>query len=395
MSLIYIARDIDRAISKPLAEDGDYFVVTNKTSFWADYHNHKNVLFVDGDKKLDTHELLSHDTVKEWINEKENPELIVFKNTTRIERVCKEHDWTLLNPIAELAARVEEKISQLEWLGELTSLLPQHEMILGKELVWAGESFIIQYNRAHTGEGTLFVDSEEKVSELKETFPERPMRKTDFVDGEMFTVNAVAAGDKTLLGNISYQITGLAPFTDNPFATVGNDWGFAAQTLSDEQKSVIADMATKIGEKLRTDGWKGLFGIDVIRDKQGNIFLIEINARQPASTTFESYLQFVQDKEGISAFDAHLAALQGNDVAGELVSITNGAQLVLRKQDGMDSDVTTIAQELKKQFHVVGYSNERTGSDLVRVYSMNAVMAAHGKLNDIGENIATVCKTHS
>jgi hypothetical protein len=43
---------------------------------------------------------------------------------------------------------------------------------------------------------------------------------------------------------------------------------------------------------MSAQGWRGLFGIDVIKDLERNaIHLIEINARQPASTSFEAKLQ--------------------------------------------------------------------------------------------------------
>ena len=99
-----------------------------------------------------------------------------------------------------------------------------------------------------------------------------------------------------LLGNISYQITGLKPFTDLPFSTIGNDWALPHKYLSKKQISQYKKIATDVGLKLQKAGWKGLFGIDVVvDDKTNKLYLLEINCRQPASTTYESQLQSCKD----------------------------------------------------------------------------------------------------
>jgi len=114
-------------------------------------------------------------------------------------------------------------------------------------------------------------------------------------------------------GNVSYQITGLKPFTDSQFATVGNDWGATASMLSSGEFRTIRDTIAKLGAKMQKENWRGLFGIDLIKDtKTGRLYLIEINARQPASSPFESALQESERAKGalgMTIFEAHIAAL--------------------------------------------------------------------------------------
>ena len=62
--------------------------------------------------------------------------------------------------------------------------------------------------------------------------------------------------DKILLGNISYQITGLKPFTDLPFATIGNDWALPYKILSPEQIKQYNKIATEVGRRLKNPGGK-------------------------------------------------------------------------------------------------------------------------------------------
>ena len=85
---------------------------------------------------------------------------------------------------------------------------------------------------------------------------------------------------------------------------------------------------------MHKQGWKGLFGVDAILDeKTGTVHLLEINARQPASTTFESQLQHSTASNDylISTFEAHLAAvLDAKPADFNLINIDSGAQIVQR-----------------------------------------------------------------
>ncbi len=238
--------------------------------------------------------------------------VVVFKNNAAIERYCKEHGITLLNPPAELSEKIENKITQVKWLGELASLLPKHEITLVKNILW-NTPYILQWAHSHTGEGTLYV---EDISPIKEKFPEREARITQYIEGPVFTVNVVV-GDKIEIGNISSQITGLQPYTENRFASVGNDWSIPSP------KEEIKEIALKVGERMRAAGWKGLFGIDVVHGDR--VYLLEINARQPASATYESTLQKTN-----TIFENHIKALLGEPLHTN-TPITAGKQIIDRR----------------------------------------------------------------
>lgn len=238
--------------------------------------------------------------------------VVVFKNNPAIERYCKENGIILLNPPAELSEKIENKITQVSFLGELASLLPKHSIQKVKDITWP-TPYILQWAHSHTGEGTLYI---EDISEIKNKFPERECRITTYIEGKTFTVNIVV-GNTIEVGNISEQITGLAPYTDNRFASVGNDWSVTSP------KEEITAMALKVGEKMKAAGWKGLFGIDVVFADR--LYLIEINARQPASATYESTLQKTN-----TVFENHIKALLGEPLHKHTM-ITTGRQIIDRR----------------------------------------------------------------
>ncbi len=393
--IIYITRDIERALG--MDPSSDYVIVANKTPYAEKFAARfpENVWLVNGTPEngvLGTRELIDHPIIKEKLATRPS-DILVFKNTARVEEAATKNGLRLLNPRAQLSETVENKMSQVEWLGELgKKYLPHNVIMPAKKLTWTGEPFIVQWAHGHTGGGTLLINTEAELKAIQEKFPYRITRRTIYVLGPSFTVNAVVAADKILVGNISYQITGIAPFTDNQFSTVGNDWGATHSLLNESEVEFIETMTSDIGKKLNIAGWRGLYGVDIIRDdKTGTIHLIEINARQPASTTFESYLQNenrLAGVKGITTFEAHLKALLGEKITEPLIPINDGAQIVQR----VTKNVKSVPAEKITALESVGYNisiypNTDLNEDLVRVQSARGIIETHGVFNLRGKEV--------
>ena len=72
--------------------------------------------------------------------------------------------------------------------------------------------------------------------------------------------------------------------------SVGNDW---VTNLNVRQKDQFIKKMRTIGEKMKSDGYIGMFGADFVFDSK-NAFLIEINARENASIPTYSKIQIEQ-----------------------------------------------------------------------------------------------------
>ncbi|MEI6304715.1 MAG: ATP-grasp domain-containing protein [Candidatus Taylorbacteria bacterium] len=409
-TIIYITREIERALgTKP---NEHYIIVSNKTRYGESVKQQfpDSVILIDGGEKglLGTTDLLGHEITKSLISDIKSrsvdssiaPSILVFKNTTRVETSAKLLNCNLLNPGAMLSERVENKITQLRWLGSLgTKYLPPHAAKITKMITWKGENpFIIQWNHGHTGDGTMLIKTFDDLRAVQEKFPERIARISAFVTGPSFTVNVVVTPTRIILGNLSYQITGVPPFTDGTFSTVGNDWSLAKKLLTSEDTKSIETMANEIGMKLQTDGWRGLFGIDLIKhEKSGRIFLIEINARQPASTTFESSLQEKARESGVrglTTFEAHIRALSGLPIDQDIIKIDGGAQVVQRVTKNVQAIFDDVSSSLQKLgYNVVAYQNTGYNADLLRIQYDQGIMESHGSLNTKGHEIAEAIKS--
>ncbi len=413
---LYVTRDVERALGFA-SLPAEYAIVANHTPYaetvqakWPD-----QVLLVRGDVALDTIDLLQHPATEAFVKNLEKvhgkkPAMLVFKNTVRIERFVAEKKWRLLNPSASLAKRLENKITQIASLGSPARfLIPGTNIAPCWKLTWDGVPFVLQFGHAHTGEGTILVTSSAQLAEIQQRFPQREVRVSPFVKGPVYTSNNCVvpirrmlsnsfglfgpfSRTKTLVGNISYQITGLAPFTDLPFSTVGNDWTKGA-ALSAGLRQQYEDMARACGARLAALGWKGLFGIDAILDEAAQRFyLIEINARQPASTTFESELQnAVRDKNitgrdstaTLTTFEAHLQTLTDEiDDKAHLKKITKGGQVIQRLTTAIASELQHSPELVREKaavlraegYTVIEYANTKPNSDLLRIQSKKGII---------------------
>ena len=366
--IIYITRDLDRALGLPLDTEG-YFIIANFTpNAKAIAQGHDNVLLIKNLESLNTWQLMEHAEAKNFVNRlainNERLAILVFKNSRKIELIREKNNWRLLNPSAEMIQKIEGKVAQEIFLPELSPLYPPHNIQVLSS-VTNPEASIIQFNHSHTGEGTLLIQSKDQLKALQTKFPKREVRITQFIDGPMFTNNNIVAGDNILIGNISLQLTGLPDYTDNPFATVGNDWGAANIMLNEQQKKEHKKIARQVGQILQTKGWKGLFGIDVkLDEKTGKLYLIEINARQPQSATFESELQRKNTKTQkheslLTTFEAHLASLLDLNLSGcQIIPISDGRQIIDRRtnvwqrsvESGQNKTLSQPALNLIKTF---------------------------------------------
>lgn len=396
--IIYVTREIERALGT--TPNKDFIIISNKTTYGEiikqQYPDFVYLLEHSGKGLLGTTDLIAHPETAKIIKPDSN--ILVFKNTLRVESEINSKHWKVINPKSYLSERVENKLSQVRWLGELAKYLPTHVVKLTKQIVWKNEPFIVQWAHGHTGDGTMLIKTPEELSSIQEKFPERMARLSSFITGPSFTVNVVIATNKILMGNVSYQITGLQPFTDNEFSTIGNDWGYAHKTLNQKDLENIQTIVRDLGIKLQKDGWKGLFGVDFIMDeKSRKIYLIEINARQPASATFESILeegQRAKGFKGITTFEAHLRALLDLPIDQDIISVTDGAQIVQRVTKHIQGifDDAVIALKNKK-FEVIAYQNTDLNSDLIRIQSDKSIMEKHNVLNSTGQTIAETIKS--
>ncbi len=393
-NIYYVTRDIERALGIPENADG-VTIISNETPFAKSLQEKRtHIVLIKNDTLLDTWQLLEHEQMKKIIPH--DGEIVVYKNTNHIQRICEKHGWKLLNPNADLASTIEEKTTQASWLEDLDSLLLPHTLCNLKDVTYKSP-IIVQFNRAHSGAGTHLITKKSDLEKLQEQFPKRPVRVSEYIEGPVFTSNNVVHDTGIVLGQLSYQITGITPFTDNKFATIGNDWGVVSHMLSESEIVTCKEIAKQVGEKMRKDGYRGLFGVDIILDVQSKkLYLLEINARQPASVPYESILQRTLSPHTPTTMDLHLNALTDTNIL-EMVSMQSicGAQIVVRNSDTETQNIRDHADKLKAlDLDVLEYPyNKALGSEALRIQSKTSLMQDHQTFNELGNQIHSLVRS--
>lgn len=254
--------------------------------------------------KRNSNRILNNDFVKKYIDRnstKGKRNLMVFKIAPSIEKSAYNLGFKILNTSSELNRTFEYKISQYMQFKNWPINFPKTEVLKLKYCDYDllkekfGCPFVIQFDRGHTGGGTIFVRNGKILNELVQKFPERIVKVTEFIKGPSFTINACVTRFGIVWGGLSYQITGIAECTTQEGGTVGNDWLFASK-YEEPIRSQVYNYTRLIGEKMKAEGFLGLFGVDFILDeKKENIYVIEVNARQSASIPMHSKLLISRD----------------------------------------------------------------------------------------------------
>lgn len=416
----YITRDGERAL---FGDYKNFFIVANDSPLLED---RKNILKVSGQKGelyLSTRELLASSKILDAIKKisgEAQPKIVVFKNTLQMERICEEYGWDLLSSRSEIADRIEKKVSQYAWFREkkslnIESLIPDSAVGEVGQFKFTdvenqfGLPFILQYNTGHTGSGTKLISSIEDWEDEARRFPYREVKLSEYIEGKMYTINACVSKDNIQCGYTSEQITGLPELTRLPFSTVGNDWSSVPEDIHEKVKNI----ALEVGKYMREDGWVGLFGVDVLIPHKGSdasqdAYIIEINARQPASAVCESYLEQKQKKTP-TIMEHHVASLLDLDL-GNLTADDNpisGSQIFVRKLSrgaaALDFDLEVgeysykdgKLEFVKSAQSLLGISEEnyfifpqasgklyRQNDEMFRVQSVRGVLDEDGKLKE-------------
>jgi len=316
--IFYICNDPERALGLELVVEDFHIVCIDNSPFirtarkagvkifsLAEINENPNPIYRSSAK------LLENTKVQEYINKNtpkgEIPNIVVFKVSLKIEKICREKGYKLLNTTSALNKKFELKISQYNNLNNLISFFPKTIISTLGKVTYSelkrklGENFVIQYNRGHTGKSTIFIENEKQYIKERKKFPNRLARIAKHIEGDMYTMNMCVTRFGMVYGGLSYQITGVKELTSKKGGTVGNDWLYP-RNLRSNAYNQIQDILNKLQDTLYNSGYKGMVGIDLAITKRQRVYLIEVNARQPASTSIHTKLMLNEEFIPLQAF---------------------------------------------------------------------------------------------
>lgn len=310
-NLYYFVRNPERGLSLETLIN-NFHLIYIQNSQYNDYFKDVGIktfcLECDGIQKLNptggTRILLSNETVVGYLNKtkKSINYAQTFKVNPAYEKKISELGFQSVNTTSSLNREFEEKISQFQKLngkvkfpktiidkiGNLSYLELVHQL---------GQIFVVQFSRGHTGSGTMVVKTETEFLKIQEQNNQRIARFSKYIEGITYTLNACITKQGIFMGGLSLQITGDADLGALWGSTIGNDWSKRTYL---NNLTEVQSQTELIGTIMYQNGFRGMFGVDFIVSPNGELFVIEINARQTASVPIYTKMQIIRNEVPMS-----------------------------------------------------------------------------------------------
>ncbi len=335
---LYVCNDPERALGLETLLPNFHIIHIDRSQYLDDFAAQRIKNFCWLEKLPDlaevfrsSYKLLKSPELAEYLAPYANSEKFIqtFKISPAFEKYVSEMNATLMNTSGSLNRTFEDKLSQYRQLEKLAINLPKTVISKLGEVKYLelqeklGASFVVQFDRGHTGSGTVFINSEEGLQDLIYNFPEREVRISEYVQGAAYTLNACVLKQGVVLGGLSKQITGIKELTPQPGGTVGNDWSNRVEWVAGYEQLVA--QVKLVGEAMRAQGYLGMFGMDLMVTPDGNFKFIEINARQPASIPMYTKMQLSAGQIPLSLL--HIAEFLSLDYKIDVAKYTEMALL--------------------------------------------------------------------
>jgi len=285
--------------------------------------------------------LLSQKNIQAQINKSQNPVIVPFKASAKIEHLCQKNQWLNASNSSQITRLLEDKIKFYELCQKNNiPLIPafiapfthknfiKAQKLFGQKIVtqthfgWAGNSTYLALN---------YSDINSRIAD------KTPTKFSPYKEGYSLLNNCCLTRHGLIQSPPGLQYTGLKTLTTNPFATVGRQWPSLA---TPEIKEKIKQITTEFSEKiLKPLNYRGFFGLDFLIT--GNeVYLLECNPRLTASFAFYSEMELKNNLTPLFYF--HLAEFINLDYQIDLKTEQKrfynrkliGSEITLRNQQG-------------------------------------------------------------
>lgn len=247
--------------------------------------------------KMNSTSVLRFPPVQEYLSRKGKPWLLVYKSRPGLERLAQRLGFGIIGNKPGVIAEYDDKRRFREILeeegirrvpGESIPFEKLRTELLAELKKKYGEKIVVQAAEiAGGGKGTAFVQDEEDlesfISRIKSKEKGSRVKKlnvTKFIDGIPASIAACVTKYGIISGGIQTQIQDI-PQVRNPEVGsglfLGHDWSFR-QWRGDVIRQA-QELADKIGKRLKREGYKGIFGLDLVIDEEGVVYPIECNPR--------------------------------------------------------------------------------------------------------------------
>lgn len=180
-----------------------------------------------------------------------------------------------------------------------------------------GLPFVLQAARGQSGAGTYLIYREQDLAHACVRLADADVWAAPFAGELSLNINAIAMERRVAVAYPSVQLVGLGMVGARPCGYCGNDF---TSTASVPRATVIAaqEQAERLGAWLVSLGFRGLFGLDFVVDRDtGEPFAVDLNPRWQGSTVLETQAMLREGRIPLAA--AELAYVAGALDEAEIV----------------------------------------------------------------------------
>ncbi len=212
--------------------------------------------------------------------------MVFFDEET--EEICRELGYELILPSDKLRRRLDSKIVTTQ-LGNEAGAPSVPNLLSDGVSTWdelmqvaqehkLGSDLVVQTPYGDSGKTTFFIDAEEDWDEHAEDIIGEKLKIMKRINNRAAAVEAVLTEHGTVVGPFMTDLTGYPELTPYEGGWCGNDVFPGA--LSSEHRTRAIDLVRRFGDRLREEGYRGFFEVDVLVDiDDGQVYLGEVNPR--------------------------------------------------------------------------------------------------------------------
>jgi biotin carboxylase len=230
--------------------------------------------------------LLKHKEVRDRIASRGPGHMLLVMFDEETERLANDLGVKIALPKVKLRKRIDSKVvttrignaagidSAPNALGRARNYAELKALAAQAKL---GHHLVVQTPYGDSGRTTFFIKSQADWERHADKMKSEELKVMRYIRHLPGTVEAVATRHGTLVGPVQTDITGFAEITPYKGGWCGNDM---FTTGLDKERRAVRTMASKLGDQLYKEGYKGAFCMDFLMDSDtGKVYLGEINPR--------------------------------------------------------------------------------------------------------------------
>ncbi len=219
--------------------------------------------------------------------------LLSYKSTEAIDKLVQTLNLRLLVAGWSLRRQLENKktfylLKQKLKLSSVSFKTLTTGQILAKDWNWwlahkQGRVVLQDADRVlGGGHGTFIIRNQADFAKLPDWLKgKRQILCLDYINGQELAVNGcVLNNGQVVVGEIRQQLV------DKAGHYYGNNW----DKISTDVYRQVFSQVTQLGQHLYSQGYRGLFGLDMFLDTSGKIYITECNARLTGNLPVSSFL---------------------------------------------------------------------------------------------------------